>query len=68
MFSNCSGECCTCRYGDLPNGCYAGSGDDDYVPTEIEQVVDRLNQNKYPYDRKYMIEWLKERGYEYVDR
>ena len=44
MFSDCSGECCVCAFG---NFCLAGHGDDDYRLASKEKIIDRLNRNEY---------------------
>lgn len=62
LFSDCSGECCVCNCG---TGCIAGHGDDFYCEATIEQVVERLNTGRYPAFRQYMIDWLRNKGYEY---
>ena len=65
MFSDCSGECCVCACG---NFCLAGHGDDDYSPASKDEVIKRLDNNRYPSYRSSMIQYLKnEFGYEYTD-
>lgn len=65
MFSDCSGECCVCACG---NFCLAGHGDDDYSPASKDEVIKRLDNNRYPSYRNSMIQYLKnEFGYEYTD-
>jgi UDP-glucose 6-dehydrogenase len=65
LFSECSGNCCVCACGSV---CLAGHGDDDYFTAQKEQVVERLNKNKYPLYRDEMIKYLIDKfGYEYID-
>lgn len=64
LFSECSGNCCVCACGSF---CLAGHGDDDYSPAQKEQVIERLNKNKYPLYRDEMIKYLIDKfGYEYI--
>jgi hypothetical protein len=56
MFSSCSGECAVCN---AEGGCLAGHGDDDFSPATKEQLINRLNNNKYPSYRQLMIDTLK---------
>lgn len=61
---DCS-DCCICGAG---SGCLAGIGDNDYYPATKEQVIERLNNNKYEWDRKKMIKYLKEEfDYDYTE-
>ena len=55
MFSDCSGECCICGYGDF---CLAGHGDDYFRPATKEQVIKRLKEGSYPRYRQMMIDYL----------
>lgn len=57
MFSSCSGECCVCACGGC---CLAGHGDDDFSPASKEKIIENLDNNKYQYHRKYMIDYLLE--------
>ena len=62
LMSDCS-KCCICGAG---GGCLAGIGDDDYFPATKEQVIERLDNNKYYLHRDEMIQYLKERfDYDY---
>ena len=63
MFSDCSGECCVCAYGEA---CLAGHGDDDFRPASSQQIIERLNNGTYPNYRQKMIAKLLERGVVYV--
>lgn len=58
MFTNCSGPCGCC---DCAGFCLAGHGDDDYSPASASTIIERLNKNQYPSDRKQMIEFLSNR-------
>ena len=62
FFSDCSGECCVCGNADF---CVAGHGDDEFSSADISIVIKRLDNNKYPTDREYMINWLLSKGYKY---
>lgn len=65
MFSICN-NCGICRCGGC---CFAGNGDDDYVPATKEQVIERLDKNQYPSHRNMMIKYLKEKfNYEYKEK
>lgn len=55
-------ECAICACGDC---CVAGSHDDDFSPASEWQLVERLNNNRYPNYRKLMIDTLKKQGHEY---
>ena len=59
MFTNCSGECCICAGGS--GICLAGHGDDDYWPASDEQIIERLNEGRYPEYRDMMIDELRRR-------
>ena len=59
MFSDCSDDCSVCRLGD--GGCIAGHGDDDFCLATEEQLVERLDNNKYSDRRSYMITVLKDK-------
>lgn len=62
MFSKCS-NCEICAAGRF---CLAGHGDNDYIPATKEQVIERLNNNKYYNYRENMIKYLKEKySYDY---
>lgn len=63
LMPDCS-NCCICSAGG--GCCLAGIGDDDYSPATKEQVIERLDNNKYYLDRDEMIQYLKERfDYDY---
>lgn len=66
MFSSCCGKCATCALG-AGHGCLAGHGDDDYVPADKREVIDRLDSGDYCNHRQEMIDYLKKR-YNYVYR
>ncbi|WP_405328512.1 hypothetical protein [Fibrobacter sp.] len=66
MFSSCCDRCATCALG-AGHGCLAGHGDDDYVPANKQEVIDRLDAGDYCNDRQAMIDYLKKR-YKYVYR
>lgn len=59
FFSDCSGKCCVCRFGD--GGCLAGHGDDEFSPATKEQLVQRLEKGEYPNYRDLIIAKLKEK-------
>ena len=64
LFSDCS-SCETCACGD--GYCLAGIGDNDYVPASVEQVIERLDNNKWSDRRDKMIQYLKENfNYDYM--
>ena len=67
LFSSCIGNCCICAVGD--GFCLAGIGDNDFIPSSKEEVIDRLkNSDNYrdDYYRGKMIEFLKsEYNYDY---
>jgi hypothetical protein len=66
MFSDCSGECCVCS---CAGGCLAGHDDDDFTPATKEQIIERLDDNKYSRYHDYMKLYLKEMyNYEYEKR
>ena len=66
MFTDCSGECCVCKYGD---NCSAGHGDDDYCDATKEQVIERLNNGSYAYCKEIMIAYLRDYfNYEYKEK
>ena len=56
--SNCSGECAICSCGE---NCLAGNGDDDYSDATKEQVIKRLDNDRYPRYRQLMIDFLRQR-------
>ena len=63
LFSDCS-SCETCACGD--GLCLAGIGDNDYAPASVEQVIERLDNNKWSDRRDKMIQYLKEKfNYDY---
>ena len=62
MFSECSGECCICACGDF---CIAGHGDDNFCLASVKQIIDKLDRGTYTSYVDYMIDFLKESGYEY---
>ncbi len=66
MFTDCSGKCCICACG---GGCLAGHGDDDFSPATNEQIIERLDNGRFPYgnDREIMIRELEARGIVYAD-
>ena len=53
LMSDCS-NCCICSAG---GGCLAGIGDNDYSPATKEQVIERLDNNKYYLHRDEMIQY-----------
>lgn len=55
-------ECAICACGD---GCVVGFRDDYFSPASERQLVERLNNNRYPDYRQLMIDTLKKRGHEY---
>lgn len=56
-------ECAICGCG---GGCVASMRDDYYYPATKEQIIQRLDEGKYPDYRQLMIDTLKNRfGYEY---
>jgi hypothetical protein len=55
IMSDCF-DCAICGCG---GGCLAGIGDDDYTPASKEQVIERLENNKYSHYRDQMINYLK---------
>ena len=64
LMPDCS-DCCICGAG---GGCLAGIGDNDYCPATKEQVIERLDNHKYEWDRKKMIQYLKEEfNYDYTE-
>lgn len=56
-------ECAICACGDC---CLAGFRDDDFSPASERQLVERLNNNRYPNYRQLMIDTLKSMGHEYI--
>lgn len=56
MFSDCSGPCSICLCG---NFCLAGNGDDDFILAPANEILNRLQNNKYSSDRGTMIKTLK---------
>ena len=65
LMPDCS-NCCICSV--AGGGCLAGIGDDDYSPATKEQVIERLDNHKYEWDRKKMIQYLKEEfDYNYTE-
>lgn len=55
MFSDCSGECCICHNADY---CVAGHGDDEYESADMNQVLERLRDGKFPSYRACMVKHL----------
>lgn len=55
-------ECAICACGDC---CVAGFHDDYFSPASERQLVERLNNNRYPDYRQLMIDTLKAQGHEY---
>lgn len=55
MFSSCSGECCTCA---IEDNCVAGHGDDEYCPADVDTIIERLLNNRYPSYRKTMLDYI----------
>lgn len=56
FFTDCSGICAICAYGEH---CLAGHGDDHFVPADKEQIISRLDNNRFSSFRKDMIDYLK---------
>lgn len=57
-------DCCICAAGG--RGCLAGIGDNDFSPAKKEEIIRRLDNNLFSWNRDRMIEFLKtEYGYDY---
>lgn len=63
----CGGkQCCICANGG--GGCLSGRNDDYAEVSSPEEIIKRLDKNKYPYDRDIMISYLKSKGIEYQEK
>lgn len=61
--------CFDCAICALAGGCLAGMRDDDFVIASKEQLIERLDSNRYERDRKKMKETLiREYLYDYDKR
>lgn len=52
--------CWSCETCALSGGCLAGMNDDDYVPASFEDVLERLDNGKFPSKRQKMIDFMWE--------
>lgn len=60
-------DCAICYYGD--GGCLAGMRDDDFVPAEKEQLIQRLdNGNFSSYRQQMKTTLLTDHLYDYDNR
>jgi hypothetical protein len=63
-FPICESKCPICAVADMY--CLAGNGDDDYSPATKEQVIKRLDEDKFNSKRDMMIKYLKDKfNYDY---
>lgn len=59
-------SCGICGNGD--GGCLASMAEDLFTPATKEQIIERLNNNRYTGDRNIMIATLKEKfNYDYIE-
>lgn len=57
----------TCAICWMADGCLASRYDDYFIPAKKEQLIERLNNNKYPRYRDLMIETLLDNyNYDYI--
>ena len=60
-------DCAICYHGD--GGCLAGMRDDDFVPAEKEQLIQRLDNGNFPSYRQQMkTALLTDHLYDYDNR
>lgn len=56
-------ECCICWFGG--RGCLASMRDDYFIPANKEDIIERLNNNRFNSYRQHMINTLLKR-YNYI--